>query len=90
MPPARWADGWLPISARSSLRSRLALLHDACESVRRDPASVRVSVFGATTDAAGLESLAGEGIHRAVLTSWAPDRDGVLRDLDSWLPLLEQ
>jgi probable F420-dependent oxidoreductase len=85
---AKWADGWLPISARPSLRSRVDLLHEACEKVGRDPSSVRVSVFGATTDRAGLENLANEGVHRAVLTSWAPDRDGVLRDLDSWLPLL--
>jgi probable F420-dependent oxidoreductase len=84
----KWADGWLPISARTSLRSRLQLLRDACDRTGRDPASVFVSVFGATTDPAGLETLANEGVHRAVLTSWASDRDGVLRDLDSWVPLL--
>lgn len=87
---AAWADGWLPISARASLRPRLDALHRACEVVGRDPASVVVSVFGATTSAAGLASLAAEGVHRAVLTSWAGDRDGVLRDLDSWVPLIER
>lgn len=87
---AAWSDGWLPISARSSLRSRLDALRDACEKVGRDPLSVVVSVFGATSDAAGLASLSSEGVRRAVLTSWAPDRDGVLRDLDRWTPLVAE
>lgn len=87
---AAWADGWLPISARASLRSRLDAMHAACEGVGRDPASVTVSVFGATTSASGLASLVEEGVHRAVLTSWAADRDGVLRDLDSWVPLVKE
>lgn len=87
---AAWADGWLPISGRASLRSRLDAMSAACEGVGRDPASVIVSVFGATTSVSGLTSLAGEGVHRAVLTSWAGDRDGVLRDLDSWLPLITE
>ena len=87
---AAWADGWLPISGRASLRSRLDAMSAACEGVGRDPASVIVSVFGATNSVSGLTSLAGEGVHRAVLTSWAGDRDGVLRDLDSWLPLITE
>jgi probable F420-dependent oxidoreductase len=84
---ARWADGWLPISARNSLAGRLAQLHAACERVGRDPATVQVSVMGATDDPAGLTTLAAEGVRRVMLTSWAPDRDGVLRDLDRWAPL---
>jgi probable F420-dependent oxidoreductase len=84
---AAWADGWLPISARSSLRSRLDLLSGACERAGRDPSTVVVSVFGATTTPEGLTTLADEGVHRAVLTSWSSDRDGVLRDLDAWAGL---
>ncbi len=87
---AAWADGWLPISARASLRSRLGAMYAACEGAGRDPASVTVSVFGATTSVPGLSTLSAEGVHRAVLTSWADDRDGVLRDLDSWVPLVSE
>ena len=87
---ASWADGWLPISARSSLRPRLDAMFAACERAGRDPSAVKVSLFGATTDLKGLESLASEGVHRAVLTSWAKDRDGVLRDLDAWIPLVDE
>ncbi len=87
---ASWADGWLPISARPSLRSRLDALGEACAQAGRDPHSVKVSVFGATTSPVGLATLADEGVHRAVLTSWASDRDGVLRDLDAWAPLVNE
>lgn len=87
---AAWADGWLPISARTSIRSRLDAMRAACGHAGRDPDSVTVSVFGATTDPAGLVSLASEGVHRAVLTSWASNRDGVLRDLDAWIPLVDE
>ena len=81
---AAWADGWLPISARHSLAGRLGLLRAACDLVGRDPAHIQVSVLGATSDPAGLTTLFSEGVHRAVLTTQATDRDGVLRDLDSW------
>ena len=35
----QWADGWMPVSARGSLASRLALLDEACERNGRDPAT---------------------------------------------------
>jgi len=79
-----WADGWLPISARTSLASRLEALHRACELVGRDPLTVQVSVFGATTSADGLTTLFGEGITRAVLTLPSADRETVLPLLDEW------
>jgi probable F420-dependent oxidoreductase len=84
---AEWADGWLPISARPSLADRLHRLDEACDRVGRDRTEIDVSVFGATTDAAGLANLFAEGVHRAVLTLPSHDRDGVLRQLDAWAPL---
>ena len=50
---AEWADGWLPISARSSIADRLRRLDEACDRVGRDRTEIDVSVFGATTDPAG-------------------------------------
>jgi probable F420-dependent oxidoreductase len=82
-----YADGWMPISARPSLASRVALLHEACERNDRDPATVAVSVFGATTDLAGLENLAAEGIDRAILTLPYEADDVVMPLLDEWAPL---
>jgi probable F420-dependent oxidoreductase len=85
----QWGDGWMPISARPSLASRLALLHEACERNGRDPATVDVSVFGATTDPAGLEQLAQEGITRVCLTLPYEAEDVVLPILDEWAPLVQ-
>jgi len=81
---ARWADGWLPISARTSLADRLQRLGTACEAEGRDPNDVEVSVFGATTDADGLSALFDEGVNRAVLTLPTAGRDTVLPLLDTW------
>ena len=81
---ARWADGWLPISARTSLADRLERLAAACAEEGRDPAEVQVSVFGATTDADGLTALFAEGVDRAVLTLPTADREVVLPLLDTW------
>ena len=81
---ARWADGWLPISARTSLADRLQRLGTACEAEGRDPNDIEVSVFGATTDADGLSALFDEGVNRAVLTLPTAGRDTVLPLLDTW------
>ncbi len=86
---AEWADGWLPISARPSLASRLALLDEACERSGRVRTEIEVSVFGATTDRGGLANLFDEGIDRAVLTLPSHDRDEVLRQLDGWAPIVD-
>ena len=51
-PSASTAAGWMPISARRRWRHRISLLHEACERNDRDPATVEISVFGATTDRA--------------------------------------
>lgn len=78
----RWADGWMPISARASLGERLDLMRRAAEDHGRDPASLSVTVMGAIEDPAGLANLGEEGVDRAVLTIWAEDPDDVLRELD--------
>ncbi len=85
-----YGDGWLPVSARTSLASRIALLHEACDRNGRDPSTVAISVFGATTDPAGLEGLAAEGVTRVVLTLPYEADDVVLPLLDAWAPLAER
>lgn len=77
-----WADGWMPISARSSLAGRLELVHAAAAEAGRDPATISVTVMGATDDPDGLVSLGDEGIDRAVLTIWGEDGDHVLSEMD--------
>jgi alkanesulfonate monooxygenase SsuD/methylene tetrahydromethanopterin reductase-like flavin-dependent oxidoreductase (luciferase family) len=85
---ASWADGWMPISARTSFASRLALLDEACARADRDRADIDVTLFGATTDPAGIANLIAEGVHRVVLTLPSDDREDVLAQLDEWSTLL--
>lgn len=81
---ARYADGWMPISARGSLHDRLEPLRRRFEANGRDPDSIRVAVMGASTDPAALRALGDEGVERAVLTVWSEDRDEILRTLDDY------
>jgi len=86
---AEWGDGWMPITARPSLAGRLAALRAATEAAGRDPATIVVSVFGATTYPSGLAKLAAEGVDRVVLTLPYEDADVVLPLLDEWAPLTD-
>lgn len=87
---AEWGDGWMPISARSSLATRAAPLREAWAAAGRDPAALEIDVMGATDDLAGLENLASEGITRALLTLWPAPADEHLRQLDAWAALAER
>jgi probable F420-dependent oxidoreductase len=84
----QWADGWMPISARPSLGSRLDLLRAACDERGRDPATLSVTVMGAVETREGLAQLASEGVDRAVLTIWDEAPDAVLRTLDRFAALV--
>jgi probable F420-dependent oxidoreductase len=86
-----YADGWAPVSARPSFAARMVPLREACERAGRDPATVQISIFGATTEPAGLANLEAEGIHRACFTIW-PQRsdDDVLRLLDQWAAVVAE
>ncbi len=81
---ARYADGWMPISARDSLAERLQPLKDRFEQSGRDPKDMEVIVCGATTDPAGLVNLGKEGVTHALLTIWPEDPDDILRTLDEF------
>lgn len=84
---AEWADGWMPISARPSIATRMAPLQQRWAQAGRDPAALEVDVMGATEEPAGLDQLASEGVTRALLTLWPASRDEHLRQLDAWAPL---
>lgn len=84
----RWADGWMPITARPTLGDRLAKVRDAWAAAGREPSTLRVAVMGATTDPDGLARLGSEGVERAVLTIWSEDRDEILRTLDEYADVL--
>lgn len=81
---ARYADGWMPITPRTSIADRLATLHARFEAAGRDPESLEVIIAGCTTDPDGLINLGREGVGRALLTIWQEDRDDILRNLDEF------
>lgn len=82
---ARWADGWMPISARESLRDRIELLWRACDEVGRARETLRIGVFGAAERRRAADSLAREGVSRMILTHYGENqRDALLRHLDAW------
>lgn len=81
---AKWADGWMPISARPSLANRLKMLEEACDKLGRDWRTLDVSVFGANTTVDGLCNLFEEGITRAILTLPPEGPEVILPLLDEW------
>lgn len=75
-------DGWLPGTARARLRK-------AAEAAGRDPATLSITVFAAPADRAALAEYREAGIERVLLAVHDLDRDGILRQLDSYRALIE-
>jgi probable F420-dependent oxidoreductase len=76
-------DGhWLPIPGRESLADGLADLRARAEKAGRDPATVTVSLFGASVDEAKLAAWRELGVERAVFRLPSAGRDAVLPLLD--------
>lgn len=80
----RHADGWMPVSARSSIRSRLDLLHAAARGVGRDPATLSVTVTDGRPELDSFRSLRDEGVERVLLSVPVGTRDETLRTLDAY------
>jgi len=82
-----YADGWMPIGGRG-LTTNLPKLRAAAEEAGRDPATIRISVFGSQPDPGRLEHYGTLGAERVVL--WLPPagRDVVLPILDRYTDLL--
>ena len=80
----RYADGWFPISGRSSIRSRIDLLHAEAERQGRDPASISITVADAAPDLDSFRSLEAEGVERVTLSVPVGTRDDTLRLLDRY------
>jgi len=87
---ARYADGWMPITARGSLAGRIEPLQEAFVKHGRDPQSLRVFIMGAPEDAEKLAGLAREGVEHACLTIWSENSNEIMRKLDEFQQLAEQ
>jgi len=87
---ADYADGWMPISARRSLADRLAGLREAAEAAGREPAAMRVTVMGGSSDPDALRQLEAEGVERVAFNLPSDSRDDFLRSLDALAPLVHE
>ncbi|MGZ6977993.1 MAG: LLM class F420-dependent oxidoreductase [Acidimicrobiia bacterium] len=83
---AEYADGWIPIGGRG-IRAALPELHEACESVGRDPSALRIVPFGTIPDAGKLEYYASLGIDEIVLRVPSGTAETVLPLLDQYAEL---
>jgi len=82
----RHADGWMPVSARPSVQSRIDLLHAEVARQERDPASLSITVADISPDLESFCSLAAEGVERVLLSIPVGTRDETLRLLDAGPP----
>jgi probable F420-dependent oxidoreductase len=85
---AEFCDGWMPIGGRYALDQGWAEVVKACEAIDRDPATVRLSVFGAQPEPEKLDGLEGKGVVEAVLGLPQGPRDEVLAHLEKLAPLV--
>ncbi|TAJ39115.1 MAG: LLM class F420-dependent oxidoreductase [Reyranella sp.] len=83
-----YCDGWFP-RPRSGFEASTAVdrLKRMAESVKRDPATLTVTVFGAPPEAAALAAYEKAGIPNALLAIPDLGRDEILRHLDTIAPL---
>jgi probable F420-dependent oxidoreductase len=83
-----YCDGWFP-RPRSGFEASTAVdrLKRMAESVKRDPATLTITVFGAPPDATALASYEKAGIPNALLAIPDGTRDEILRHLDTIAPL---
>ena len=83
-----YCDGWFP-RPRSGFEASTAVdrLKRMAEQVKRDPATLTITVFGAPPDATALASYEKAGIPNALLAIPDGTRDEILRHLDTIAPL---
>jgi len=80
----RHADGWMPVSARPSIQSRIDLLHAEAARQGRDPASLSITIADGSPDLESVRSLESEGVERVLLSIPVGTRDETLRLLDAY------
>jgi len=83
-----YCDGWMPISGRADVARRAAELREEASAAGRDPATLRLHVFGGRPDAEVLDHYEEAGADGVIL--WLPpaSEDKVLAMLDRYDPLV--
>jgi probable F420-dependent oxidoreductase len=87
---AEFCDGWMPLSGRHELVTKIPMLEEACAEFGRDPKTVELGLFGAPPDPAKLAWLAKAGVRRAVLTLPQGSPAEVVEAMDRLAPLVAE
>jgi probable F420-dependent oxidoreductase len=84
-----FCDGWFPRPiAGFTPKGAVERLRKAAEAVKRDPASLTITVFRGPTEPAALAEYRAAGINRVLLDVPDLSRDEILRVLDKYAPLI--
>ncbi len=78
---AEYADGWMPIGG-AGVATAIPALHEAARAAGRDPAGLRVVVFGAVPDEGKMARYAEIGVTEVAVRLPSAGRDEVLAALD--------
>jgi hypothetical protein len=81
---------WMPIEGRFEIDESWARLLAEAAAAGRDPASLRLGVFGAKPNVAHLQHLADVGASWVALGLPAMDRDEALSTMDTYAELVTE
>ena len=83
-----WCDGWMPIAGRDDVLAGIADLRVRADRAGRDPRSISITIFGASTTAQRIDEYRAAGVERVVFALPPSERDTVLRVLDKHVELI--
>ena len=84
-----FCDGWLPRArAFKDGAAEMARLKQVADAAERDMSTIKVSVYGAPSDPATLDSFREAGVDRSLLLLPSADRETVLPLLDEYAKLI--
>lgn len=85
-----YCDMWMPLQGRWPIDEEWAKLQRMAEDAGRDPATLRLGIYGAKPAADNLARLRDLGATMAALILPALDRDAALEKMDTYSPLVEE
>ena len=85
-----YGDVWMPISGRFDINDGWTRAAEAGRRSGRDPATLRLGVFGAKPTAERLAKLRDVGASFVALGLPATDRDMAIATMDRYAPLVEE
>ena len=88
----RIGQGWIPMTNRgdTDFAAHLASIPQLADELGRDTDGFEVTIYGAATDAAGLDDVIELGVHRAVFVIGSTDDARTLKYLDKLAALIER